>query len=297
MLSSEGLLKALTGRAPRLMLLAVTVIVVLPAVWSRKAERREGALDVLRLLLFGPPQPSPDRCTEQGHRPGSRAYTRPMTTDRLVDTLLFWVMDESGGDTTCHLGPNIHISPGRLPLPDEAAVQDAIHGLVSRGWAHVGPRGRNAAGEIVFYTLTSVGVQEADRRRRAISSRRDRLVYAENAILNWVFETAEPGRPVELLGFVDSDVNSFYGSPLTAAEITAASSNLVGLKMISTTGGPLTGVWLQPEGIACAMSGQPVRRYIEPKSQHFEQHIHPGAAGAQGVDVSQTVVERKSEGS
>ncbi|MBZ6232623.1 hypothetical protein [Streptomyces olivaceus] len=294
MLSSEGLLKAHKGRASRLVLLAVTLIVVLPAVWSRKAERREGALDVLR-LLFGLPQPSPDRHTEQGHWPGSRTYTRPMTTDRLVDTLLFWAMDESGGDTTCHLGPNIHISPDRLPLPDEAAVQEAIHRLVSRGWAHVGPRGRNAAGAIVFYTLTSAGVQEADRRRRVIGSRRDRLVYAENAILNWAFETAEPGRPVELLDFIDSDVNSFYGSPLTAAEITAASSNLVGLKMLSTTGGPLTGVWLQPEGFACAMSGQPVRSYIEPKSRHFEQHIHPGAAGAQGIDVSQRVVERKPE--
>ncbi|MFD6181424.1 hypothetical protein [Streptomyces goshikiensis] len=297
MLSSEGLLKVLTGRAPRLMLLAVTVIVVAPAVWSRNAERRESALDVLRLLLFGLPQPSPGRYVEQGHRPGSRIYTRPMTTDRLVDTLLFWAMDESGGDITCHLGPSIHISPSRLPVPDEAAVQDAIHGLVSRGWAHVGPRGRNASGEIVFYTLTSAGVQEADRRRRAIGSRRDRLVYAENAILTWVFETAEPGRPVELIDFIDSDVNSFYGSQLTAAEVTAASNNLVGLKMLSTTSGSLTGVWLQAEGIACAMSDQPVRKYIERKSQHFEQHIHPGAAGAQGIEVSQRVVEGKSEGS
>ncbi|WP_405922196.1 hypothetical protein [Streptomyces sp. NBC_00122] len=220
-----------------------------------------------------------------------------MTTDRLVDTLLSWAMDESGGDTTCHLGPNIGVSPVRLPMPDESAVQDAIRGLVSRGWAHVGPRERNAAGDIVFYTLTSAGVQEAERRRRALGSRRDRLVYAENAVLTWVFETAEPGCPVELIDFVNSNENSFYGSPLTADEVRAASSNLVGMKMLSATGGPLTGVWLQPEGYSCAMSGQPVRSYVEPRAQHFEQHVHPGAAGAQGIEVTQRAVEWEPEGS
>ncbi|MFI5753170.1 hypothetical protein ACIBBE_46925 [Streptomyces sp. NPDC051644] len=207
-----------------------------------------------------------------------------MTTERLVDELLFWALDASGGDTTCDLGPHTGVDPSRLPFPDEEAVQQAASALEVQGWA----RGfRNAAGDVVYFRLTSVGVQEAERRRKATASRRERLVYTEDALLTWVFETAEVGRPVELIDFINSPMNFFYASALTADEVDAASRNLVGLKMLSTTGGPLTGVRLEPEGTSCVMSGQPVRAYKQLKAVHLEQHIHPGAVGAQGVNVDQ----------
>ncbi len=166
----------------------------------------------------------------------ARTRLTRMTTERLVDELLFWALDASGGDTTCDLGPHTGVDPSRLPFPNEEAVQRAASALEVQGWA----RGfRNAAGDVLFFRLTSVGVQEAGRRRKAIASRRERLVYAEDALLTWVFETAEVGRPVELMDFINSPANSFYGSELTVEEVDAASRNLVGLKMLSTTGGPL----------------------------------------------------------
>ncbi|PCG87113.1 hypothetical protein CIB93_04500 [Streptomyces sp. WZ.A104] len=213
-----------------------------------------------------------------------------MTKDRLVDELLFWALDASGGDTTCDLGPHTGIDPSRLPFPDEEAVQQAASGLEVQGWARAF---RNAAGDVVFFRLTPAGVREGERRRTAVASRRERLAYAENALITWVFETAEASRPVELLDFVSSPANCFYGSRLSVDEVDEASRNLVGLKMLSTTGGPLTGVRLEPEGTSCVMSGQPVRAYLQRhRSVHLEQHIHAGGVGAQGVNAHQRLDDR-----
>lgn len=213
-----------------------------------------------------------------------------MTTERLIDELLLWALDASGGDTTCDLGPHTGVAPSRLPFPDETAVQQAASGLEVRGWA----RGfRNAGGDVVFFRLTSAGVREGERRRAAVASRRDRLAFAENALLTWVFETAEVGRPVELLDFVGSPANYFYGSRLSVDEVDTASRNLVGLNMLSTTGGPLTGVRLEPDGTSCVMSGQPVRTYLQQQRPvHLEQHVHEGGVGAQGFSVHQQLGDR-----
>lgn len=112
-------------------------------------------------------------------------------------------------------------------------------------------------------------------------------------MLTSLFETADAGRPVELLDFVNSPANCFYGSRLSVDEVDAAARNLVGLKMLSVTGGPLTGVRLEPEGTSCVMSGQPVRAYVQQqRSVHLEQHVHPGSVGAQGVNVNHHLGDR-----
>jgi hypothetical protein len=49
--------------------------------------------------------------------------------------------------------------------------------------------------------------------------------------------------------------------------------SLVRLKMLSTTGGPLTGAWLEPAGRSCVMSGQPVRAYVLATSGGVHNHV------------------------
>lgn len=205
-----------------------------------------------------------------------------MGMDRLVDDLLFWAFESSEGDTTRWMKIQWWAPSSRGTSED--AVQRAVSTLMGRQLA-VGKRA--ITHKVVEFALTPAGVREAERRFDAVSSRRERLVYAENAILTWAFETASPGRPVELLDFVGSLAGIFYGSKLTVEEVTEASTSLVELKMLTTTGGPLTGVWLAPEGRACVMSGQFVREYLRVKGTQLIQNIHSGGVGAQGLNVHQ----------
>ncbi|MFD9394124.1 hypothetical protein ACFWBB_26320 [Streptomyces sp. NPDC060000] len=205
-----------------------------------------------------------------------------MATDWLVDELLFWALESSEGDTTYWM--RIQSWVPSTPDASEDAGQRAVSILMGQELV-VGKRA--ITHEVVEFALTPVGVREAGRRFEAVRSRRERLAYAENAILTWVFETVLPSRPVELIDFIGSPAGYFYASKLTAEEVTEAATSLVELKMLTTTGGPLTGVWLAPEGRACVMSGQPVREYMRPHGTHLIQNIHSGGVGAQGLDVHQ----------
>ncbi len=218
-------------------------------------------------------------------------YACVMTTDPHADELLFWALESSTGDTTCWLRID-RWAPADSPSD---ASDDVAQRAVSTLMAQELVTGKRAiTHHVVEFSLTPAGVREAERRREAVASRRARLEYAENVILNWVFETASPGRPVELIDFIGCPASFFYSSRLTAEEITEAASSLVGLRMLTTTGGPLTGAWLEPEGRSCVMSGLPVREYLRGNGVQLVQHIHSGGVGAQGVDVTQHHGDRRN---
>lgn len=212
-----------------------------------------------------------------------------MSSDSLGDDLLLWAAEACGGDPGHLMGLSAWPTSGRNP----EAAQRAVAHLLARGWAFVGPRHRVASGEVLFFRLTPAGIREAERRKASAGSVRERLFRAENALLAWVAETAEPGRPVELIDFFDSPDVLFHGTKLTYDEVHRASVNLVGLGMLTTTGGPMTGAWLTSEGDSCFMSGLPVREYVRPQAVTLIQHIAPGAVGAQGQNVTQIASDRE----
>ncbi|MGW2612712.1 hypothetical protein ACWC4A_51990 [Streptomyces mirabilis] len=214
-----------------------------------------------------------------------------MSTDPLADELLFWALESSEGDTTWWMRLLEWTPSSSSRNATDDAVQRAVAVLSAQGLV-VGQRA--ITGVVRQFALTPAGVREAERRRTAVGSRRDRLAYAENAILTWVFDSAPPAAPVQLIDFMSSPAGFFYGSKLTADEVTEASASLVQLKMLTTTGGPLTGVWLAAEGRCCVMSGQTVREYLRRENVQLIQYVLPGAAAAQGMNVTQHLSKPES---
>lgn len=299
MLSSEGLLKALTARTPRLALLALTVVVILPAVWSRKAERRESALDVLRLLLFGPPQLTPDQPTGQGRRPAPSTYTRSMTTDRYVggraeyrglmtaedvaDVLLIWLSNRT------NRWAGEYVSVKEFAGDDETLLQwaeEAAWLLQERG--HVAvlkvPGCLDAA-------IADSGLVEADR----ILAKRDNHVARFGYVLDRLVAQAfaSPDGAVQLQMFVATTL--YLGEHLKVAVVLRAARGLrdYGLAVLTPAEGHPTTLTLTPRGELCAMSGQKVNQYVSEQTPAsagpvFTQNVYGGTA-AQGMNVTQNV--------
>ncbi|MEU3836079.1 hypothetical protein [Streptomyces microflavus] len=288
MLSSEGLLKALTARTPRFTLLVLTVV-ILPAVWSRKEGRRKSALYVLHLLLFGPPQPTLDQPTEQDQRLTPRTYTRSMATDGLMtaenvaDVLLIWLSSHTGRD----VGKCVDVKD--FAGAEEVYVQrveEAARLLHERG--HVEELRTFGCSAV---SITHSGLREADRILAERENHGARFSYVLDRLVAEAI--ASPEGTVQLLPFVATTI--YLGEHLEITVVLRAARSLreYGLAVLTPAEGHPTTLTLTPRGELCAMSGQKVNQYVSeqtpaPAGPVFTQNVYGGTA-AQGMNVTQNV--------
>ncbi|MFD8318506.1 hypothetical protein [Kitasatospora purpeofusca] len=183
-----------------------------------------------------------------------------MDTEPYLPRLLLWLADERSrrpGETA----PSAGFAAGES-LP-ETVVEDLACTLESRGHVALSPSLAATAPEMM---LTAAGLAEARRLRTVRHDPSQRIRYAHDAIVRWLFPLRHAG-PVSIQAFLSSNGSVFLGDALTRAEIEEAVGYLVAKRLVLAGGqdhydGGLVSIALTADGIDCATSGGSVTDHL-----------------------------------
>ncbi|MFD9061567.1 hypothetical protein ACFVZ3_08625 [Kitasatospora purpeofusca] len=185
-----------------------------------------------------------------------------MNSEVYTDRLLHWMLQQTGGNESRFMESSSWIAREQIPADRLDSILGALQG---RGLVEVlrdfddGPPTVRA---------TQAGLLEAQRQDHARHDDVQRIDHAENAIIRWAFNQRSTSQHADLSHFSQSPQSYFYGDALTIGEITEAARYLIDRQLLGGAGADLTGrpfttVWLTADGRDCALSGKPVRSYVE----------------------------------
>lgn len=223
-----------------------------------------------------------------------------VTTEIYGSRMLRWALAQGGGDITAPLSTDEWMASERVPFE----VADAVVSHLQAG-RFVEAMVTQANGHSPILRFTPHGLQEARHQEREVQDLSARIVFAEDALLRWVFNSDQPNRPKDLQDFLSSPNSFFHGDQLSVDEILAAQRYLVQRELC---GGTIDGIYLKADGRDCVLSGKTVRQYMDQRngvSWTINNTNSPGSViGAQehvqqtnhfnGVDLADvaTLVER-----
>lgn len=198
--------------------------------------------------------------------------------------MLRWALDQSRGDISEALSVEQWMKSENVSVEFAGA---AVSHLAANRW--IEPLFRQADGYAPFFTLSHPGLLEARHEESARGDRRQRILFAENAVLQWVFNLDSPGSPNELVSFFIAEESFFFGDQLTVDEVESAKNYLVQRELC---GGTLVGIYLRANGRDCVLSGKTVREYVERRNGNGDWTVtvnnSPGSVIGQQERVEQT---------
>ncbi|KJS57053.1 hypothetical protein VM98_03035 [Streptomyces rubellomurinus subsp. indigoferus] len=183
-----------------------------------------------------------------------------MDTEPYLPRLLLWLADEHSrrpGETASAAGF------AAFEERPEAEVVELACTLESRGQVALS---RNLAATAPEIILTAAGLAEARRLHTVRHDPVQRLRYARDAIVRWLFPLRHAG-PVSIRDFLVSNGSVFLGDALAMAEVEEAVGYLVERRLVSASGqdhyvgGPVS-ITLTADGIDCATSGGSVTDHL-----------------------------------
>ncbi len=212
------------------------------------------------------------------------AYHACVMTEIYACRMLHWALDQSRGDTSKALSVEQWMKSENAPVE---FAQPAVSHLAANGW--IDPLFQQANGYSPFFTLSHAGLLEAQHEDKARRDRRERILFAENALLHWVFNLESPESPNELVNFFIADDSFFFGDQLSVDEVESSKNYLVQRELC---GGTLVGIYLRPDGRDCVLSGRTVREYVERRIGNGDWTVtvnnSPGSVIGQQERVEQT---------
>ncbi|MFE3152576.1 MULTISPECIES: hypothetical protein [unclassified Streptomyces] len=205
-----------------------------------------------------------------------------MTADIYPDLMLRWLVGRSGRSP--YELVNISEFAQEQTIPFELA-EEAVRLLEHRGHVLLAV----AFGPTIHARVTTAGLQHVDRLEADLRSTSARFDHALTLLMKAA--DTEPSGQLQLAGFIGTA--TFHGDHLTVDEVLRAVRYLHdhGLAF-ATPEVPPQHLTLTTRGWDCALSGKTVRTFVNDQnsaSPVFNQHIHAGGTGAQGVNVTQKV--------